>query len=127
MRNYFLRSDLMEAKESRKRIPSHVIEKVNAALDTTGRPYIAEFGNDSELDGNCWFWELPKVAVGFDASGTPVIFTSLGIQGTLSNIRGLLSNEPLMAYKSIDCWVSVYETCAFKIVVCSVTDQFDLL
>lgn len=55
------------------------------------------------------------------------LLRSNNIDDVLSGVRQLIKGSELIAYKSIDWWLGVYETVADHIVVCPSADQFDIL
>ena len=112
-----------------KSLPNSIVQKINVVLGTAGQPHFAAIPHERLATG-CVVWELQTLPTPTDPGQMPVdIQTMLArdIDAELAKVRGALANEEVIAYKSIDHWLGVYQTASRKIVVCPSTNQFDII
>jgi hypothetical protein len=100
------------------KISENVIQIINQRLDANPQPHLTYVGNN-ELDTGCLEWRLPVSN-----------YTSNSFQDVdklLHEIRGLLANYPVFAYKGELSWLDMTIVMANSIVIAPVTDQFEVL
>ena len=121
-----LSDDAMSNSENEKyllrpqNLDEQIIQKVNNKLGVQGKPHtILIFGEN--LDTGCAAWSIPRNN----------LFDHKEIMQLLTQVRTVLGGEPVIAYDGGIDWDYYYshnsKSYANFIVVCSVTNQFDIL